>query len=94
MPTFTTHPTPNPNSLKITTDAGPFIDDGMAAFQSAEEAETHPLGRRLFALGGVDSVLIMPGFLTVSKRVGTMWDLLIPKVRRVLTEHFEERKEA
>lgn len=89
MPTFTPEPTPNPNSLKITTDAGPFIEKGLASFGSAREAEGHPLGERLFAVAGVENVLIMPEFLTITKGAGTEWDLLMPKIERVLEEHFE-----
>lgn len=89
MATFNTHPTPNPNSLKITTDAGPFLEEGMAAFRSAEEAEGHPLGSRLFSIAGVTDLLIMPDFLTVTKQTGAKWDILMPKVKQVLQEHFE-----
>ncbi len=92
MSTFTTHPTPNPNSLKITTDAGPFIEESMAAFGSADEAEAHPLGRRLFAVTGVADVFITPDFLTVTKRASGQWDLILPKVNEVLGEHFEKRQ--
>lgn len=89
MPAFNVESTPNPNSLKITTDAGPFVEEGLASFSNAEEAEGHALGERLFALAGVENVLIMPEFLTVTKGAGTEWDLLMPKLERVLEEHFE-----
>ncbi|PSR02951.1 MAG: scaffolding protein [Bacteroidetes bacterium QS_8_68_28] len=89
MPDFNTESTPNPNSLKITTDAGPFIEEGLASFGSAEEAEGHPLGERLFSLAGVENLLVMPEFLTVTKGAGTEWDLLLPKVERVLEAHFD-----
>jgi hypothetical protein len=90
MPDFDADPTPNPNSLKITTDAGPFIEEGLVSFGSADEAEGHPLGERLFAVAGIENVLIMPEFVTVTKGAGTEWDLLMPKVKSVLAEHFED----
>ncbi len=90
MPTFSTEPTPNPDSLKITTREGAFIDEGMASFPSAEEAEEHPLGRRLFAVTGVANVFITPAFLTVTKRASASWDLLLPKVKRVLQDAMRE----
>ena len=92
MPAFNIESTPNPNSLKITTDAGPFITEGLASFASADEAEGHPLGERLFAVAGVENVLIMPEFLTITKGAGTEWDLLMPKIERVLEEHFENEE--
>jgi hypothetical protein len=94
MPAFDVEPTPNPNSLKITTDAGPFLDEGLASFGSADEAEGHPLGERLFAIAGVENVLIMPEFVTVTKGAGTEWDLLMPKVKSVLGAYFEAAGES
>lgn len=94
MPAFTAEPTPNPNSLKITTDAGPFIDEGLASFGSADEAAGHPLGERLFAVAGVVNLLVMPEFLTVTKGAGTEWDLLMPKIEHVLEKHFDDSPSA
>lgn len=84
-----THPTPNPNSLKITTDAGPFIETGMESFSSPEEAAGSPLGRRLFSLPGVANVFILPAFLTISKQPAADWDILLPKIEGILHSHFE-----
>ncbi|PSQ82835.1 MAG: scaffolding protein [Bacteroidetes bacterium QS_1_65_9] len=89
MPDFDVAPTPNPNSLKVTTDAGPFIEEGLASFDSPDEADGHPLGERLFAVAGVENVLIMPEFVTITKGAGTEWDLLMPKIKSVLANHFE-----
>lgn len=89
MPTFHFHPTPNPNSLKITTEAGVFIEAGMCSFGSAEEAGDHPLGAPLFALPGVVNVFILPQFLTITKAPQADWDLLLPDVERILRTHFE-----
>ena len=88
MPTFDSHPTPNPDSLKITTDAGPFVADGMVSFGSAAEAEGHPLGERLFAIDGVANVFAMAGFLTVTKTRAADWDAVWPEVKAALTAHF------
>ena len=91
MPEFITHPTPNPNSFKLTTEAGPFIESGLAAFNSPEEAEGHPLGERLFSVEGVVNVLILPDFLTVTKHPAANWDVVMEKVEHVLQDHFEAR---
>lgn len=94
MPRFLTHPTPNPNSLKITTDAGRFIEGGMEAFSSAKEADGHPLGSRLFALTGVANVFIMPEFLTITKTPAADWDRLLPSVQSMLDDYFKGNVES
>lgn len=90
MSTLRAEPTPNPNSLKFTTDSESFLDEGMAAFSSKEEAEGHPLAHRLFSISGVNDVFITPGFVTVSKQDGTEWAHAKPKVEAVLQEHLEQ----
>lgn len=84
--TVTVRPTPNPDALMFRLDGATAIDAGMLAFFSAAEAAGHPLGAALFALGGVASVLVVPAFVTVTKRPDTDWDPLAPDVERVLTE--------
>jgi hypothetical protein len=85
---LTANPTPNPNSLKITDDAGrPFIERGLLSFRSSAEAESHPLGSALFALGGVTDVLILPSFLTLTVEAGTDWDALWPEATRIIEQH-------
>ncbi len=87
MPPFTVQPTPNPNSLKFTAADQPFIESGMGAFASAAEAEGDPLGAPLFALGGVHNVLVLPGFVTVTKRPDADWNDLLPRIEAILTQH-------
>ncbi|MEM1043088.1 MAG: NifU N-terminal domain-containing protein [Bacteroidota bacterium] len=87
MPPFTVQPTPNPNSLKFTASDRAFIEEGMGAFASAAEAEGDALGAPLFALDGVHNVLVLPGFVTVTKTTETDWDALLPRIEAILTEH-------
>lgn len=87
MPPFTVQPTPNPNSLKFTTTAGPFIEQGMGAFDSAAEADGDPLGAPLFAVPGVINVLVLPPFVTVTKRPDADWNDVLPRVEQILTAH-------
>lgn len=89
MPPFTVQPTPNPNSLKFTTSGRPFIEQGMGAFASAAEAEGDPLGDPLFAVPGVMNVLVLPPFVTVTKRPEADWNDVLPAVERILTAHLE-----
>jgi len=81
--------TPNPNSLKFTTDDGPFLDGGMAAYSSAEEAADDPLARRLFSVAGVEDVFITPEFVTVSKASGVDWNAVKPDVETILADHLD-----
>ena len=90
MPRFNSEPTPNPNSLKITTDRGAFIDGGLESFASPEEAAHHPLGRRIFAVPGVANVFVLPQFLTVTKTPAANWNDLLPKIEGALSGYFEQ----
>ena len=89
MATFDTHSTPNPNSLKITISEGQFIQEGMLAFNSQDEAANHPLGRALMGIDGVTDVLITPAFLTVSKQDAVEWNDVLPAVEDALQEHLD-----
>jgi len=91
MPSFQVDNTPNPNSLKFTTDGGPFIQSGLVSIQSEDEAADHPLGQRLFAIEGVTDLLILPAFLTVSKAPDASWNDILPTVQATLEDHFEAR---
>jgi hypothetical protein len=89
MPPFTVQPTPNPNSLKFAATGRSFIESGMGAFSSADEAEGDPLGEPIFALPGVLNVLILPAFVTVTKQPDASWDTILPEVERLLAAHLE-----
>lgn len=84
MGKITTHPTPNPNSLKITRDSGPFIESGMESFGSASEAAGHPIGEPLFEIEGVANVFILPVFLTITKDPAAKWDPILKAAREIL----------
>ena len=82
MPQLDISPTPNPNSLKCALRKGAFIPDGMESFRSAQEAAGHPLGERLFRIGGVADVFITPGFLTITKHPDVDWNDILPAVKQ------------
>ena len=82
------HPTPNPNSIKITAADRRFIDGGMESFATAEDAVGHALGERLFAITGVGNVFILPDFLTITRHPAAEWDAILPKIERVLKSYF------
>ena len=89
MPRFDAEPTPNPNSLKITTNAGAFTEGGMESFASADEARDHPLARQLFSIPGVVNVFILPQFLTVTKTPESNWNAILPAIKANLAAYFD-----
>lgn len=91
VPRVTAHPTPNPDSLKFTSDGAAFIDAGLQAYGSAREAEGNALGAALFALRGVANVFVVPQFVTVTKHPAADWDLLVPAIASVLGDHLDGR---
>lgn len=76
--------TPNPNSLKFTIAGEQFIEAGMESFNTADEANGHDLGRRLFAIPGVVNVFILPQFLTVTKDESASWKKIVPAVEAAI----------
>lgn len=87
MAAYEVHPTPNPNSLKFSTLGRSFIESGLESFSSAVDAQGHPLGKELFGVKGVANVLILPAFITVTKRPEEDWNQMLPKVEGVLDRH-------
>jgi len=92
MPQFDTQPTPNPNSVKITTDGDPFVESGMESFSSADQAANHPLGKRLFEIDGIVNVFVLPQFLTVTKTSEADWNQVMAAVESALNAHFEDKR--
>ena len=81
--------TPNPTARKYTCSIA-VIETGSASFNTAEEANSHPLGRHIWALGGVKGIFAVKDFVTVTKRDDADWSSLSPRmataVRRGLVE--------
>jgi len=80
-------PTPNPNSLKFEVKGTTLIPSGLLAYHSAREAEGDPMGSALFSLPGVETLLIVPDFVTVTKHPAADWTLLSEGIERTLREH-------
>lgn len=88
--TVRARPTPNPNSLRFDVDGATLTDERQLAFHSSREAEGDGLAAALFGIRGVESLLITPGWVTVTKQVAADWDLLAEAVEATLREHLEE----
>jgi hypothetical protein len=85
--------TPNPNSLKFTTEQGPFSENGIVAISSPDETGRHPLGPHLFEIDGVADVFITPDFVTVSKEDRASWDDVKPSIEDALTTYLHDTGE-
>lgn len=75
-------PTPNPNAAKFVLDRE--IANPPISFFNAEAATDHPLAKKLFAIPGVTSVLLLGDFVTINKRPDADWKSITPGIRRVL----------
>ena len=81
--------TPNPNSLLYHVDRT-VTEERMKQFSSAAEAETDPLAKSLFDVGGVASVFFMPNSITVSKSADADWPSVGPAAEEAIRSHFSD----
>ena len=75
-------PTPNPNAAKFVLDGE--CSEAPMSFFNADAASDHPLAKKLFAIPGVTSLLLLGDFITVNKQPNLRWEEITPAVRRVL----------
>jgi Fe-S cluster biogenesis protein NfuA len=78
--------TPNPNSVKWVLDRPVMTDGGFASFDAAVEPGVSPLASRLQGVPGVDSVLLGPDFVTLTKGEDTAWADLAEPVATAIRE--------
>lgn len=72
-------PTPNPNSVKITVGRT-LVPSGSRTYESAEEAASNPIAKRLFEEEGVAIVFMLGNFITVTRKQGVDWNELVPRL--------------
>ena len=77
-------PTPNPNAAKFILDRP--ISEHPTSFFSAESAEGHTIARRLFAIPGVSSLLLLGDFVTINKSPKAKWADITAKAKKVLAD--------
>lgn len=90
MATIQAERTPNPNSLKFTSTTASRFSEDVETISSSDEADRHPLGKRLFSITGVDDVFITPEFVTVSKKSSVEWNDVQSNVEAALKEYLED----
>jgi len=89
MAPFSIQATPNPNSLKFSSQGAPFIEEGMGVYGSAAEADADPFARALFSVPGVVNVFMLPLFVTITKAPEADWNAIIPALEPALRAHLE-----
>lgn len=80
--------TPNPNAMKFVLSGT--VATTPASFFNAEAAAGHPIAARLFAIPGVQSVLLLGDFITVNKAPQVKWTQVSAKVKRALADVLKE----
>jgi hypothetical protein len=82
-------PTPNINALKFVVNRR--LTEGRSqTFRSAEEAGTHPLAIRLFAIPGVVQVFLLNDFVTVTRDPAAGWDEIAASAETAIREHLTD----
>lgn len=76
--------TPNPNALKFVLDRE--ISNQPTSFFDPAAAKDHPVAARLFAVGGVTSLLFLGDFVTVNKAPESDWAAIKRGVRKALAQ--------
>jgi hypothetical protein len=83
------HPTPNPNAHKYTAAGLRFA--GPLNASTADEADSHPLAARLFALKSVYNIFLVQDFVTVNKVAEVEWGEVDGQVVPIIEEFLEGR---
>jgi hypothetical protein len=85
-PNITVQGTPNPNAAKFTVDRT-LVEGGPGeSYFDAASAKDSPLGSRLFEIEGVESLLIVDDFVTVTKAEAANWDVIVPLIEDAIKE--------
>jgi hypothetical protein len=77
--------TPNPNAMKFTVSST-ILESGSLSVATPEQAEAHPLARRIFEINGVDGIFVVNDFCTVTKTPEASWSELIGPIEDVLID--------
>jgi hypothetical protein len=78
--------TPNPNAAKFTVNRTLVQGGSSESYFGPESAGDSDLAARLFAVRGVESLLIAEDFITVTKADSVDWDDLVPQIEAVIAE--------
>ncbi len=80
--------TPNPNSLKFSVNRA-LLPSGAAQFKSKEDTYLAPLARAVFAIAGIESVMVGVNFVTITKAAEGNWDQIAEDVPAAIKSFLE-----
>jgi len=75
--------TPNPLTLKFLVNYQ-FVPRGAVNFTDVTKAEHSPLAQRLFAIPGIDAVMLGTNFVTITKSPKGEWDVIAEEVPKTI----------
>lgn len=84
-----TEETPNPLALKFILGR-PLVAHGSHLLSSAKEASGIPVLEEIFSLPGIQSVVLTPDFLSITKTEQVPWTLLESVLMSVLHHHLDD----
>ncbi len=81
--------TPNPKAAKFTLDRPLPYEESRSCFEP-DDAEGDPLAEGLMALEGVEAILMLEDFITVTRSDEAAWDDLVDDVIGVIRRELPE----
>lgn len=89
LPTIQIDPTPNPRAKRFLPGT-PLHDGPPFDAPDAESAQASPLAARLFAIEGVEGVMIGADWISVALRDADAWDATGPTLALAIATHLSE----
>jgi Fe-S cluster biogenesis protein NfuA len=87
--------TPNPKTMKFVADRLLVDGNGVAEYANISEAKgSSTLAEQLFAFPFVEGVFIMSNFVTITKKEGIDWDLVVYELREFIREFLMNNEKA
>lgn len=83
MATITVQETPNPHARRFVVDAPVQEGPRGRSFKQTDDVDD-PLAQELLQVFGVDSVMLLPNSVTVTKAPAAAWEHLDPAVREAI----------
>ena len=83
-----TVPTPNPDAIMLKV-METLIPSGTHEFKQGDDTDSSPLAAVLFAIEGIELVLIAPRFVTLRKRSDVQWPDVVPMAKDAMREFLQ-----
>lgn len=88
-----TEETPNPATLKFIPDGKIVLENGVIEFKNQKQASTKsPLALQLFAITGIEAVMLGKDFITITKSGNSQWEYLKPEIQATIMDFYTTNK--